>query len=502
MIDHAPRRDDRFEVTIEELSADGMGRAKLELELGPQRAHRRYELRVLRALPGEHVLVRIVGRRRRIVLADVEQILTPSALRIEARCRHFEQRDPGDREAPCGGCALQSVSYADQLQLKRARIQRALEEAGLEPGIVAPVLGLEQPWHYRNKMELSFHHTREGSLVLGLHPPGRRGVVLGLQQCFLLSPFASAFVPEIAAWSAAQGLSPYQPRNNTGWLRTLTLREGKRTGERLLELTTSGDDVTDTIAGTTGATEVAAAFAAAAQAIAGRLGQDFNSIVWTQQYAVAGTPTRFVEHNLVGPGVLHEELQIPDHRSLRFEIHPRAFFQPNTLQAERLYAEVLRACGETRTTAGPRNALDLYCGTGTIALCLASIFDRVVGVELQPRAVENACRNATLNGLHNCQFYAGDAAALLASGTLFTDGVRPDTVVVDPPRAGLSPQAVELLGQLAAPVLVYASCEPSSLARDLAALRRLGYHAQSIQPVDQFPHTMHVESVARLIYVS
>jgi 23S rRNA (uracil1939-C5)-methyltransferase len=276
-------------------------------------------------------------------------------------------------------------------------------------------------------------------------------------------------------------------------LETLTIREGKRTGERLVELVTSdvqrcryrGEEVEVSV--------VVADFRQTVLAIGPEVGVD--ALYWTRRCAARGQRTRYESTLLDGSPVLRERLEIADGRSLRFEIHPRAFFQPNTLQAEVLYSEVIEASGLKSRRVG--RVLDLYCGTGTIGLCLAHRADQVVGIELVAEAVENARRNAALNGIDNVVFHQGDVAQVLESEGLVDAGAV-DLLVVDPPRNGLTPAALELVAKLDVPRVVYVSCTPRSLARDLSVLCRHGYRLRRVRPVDMFPHTWHVETVAVL----
>lgn len=490
---HRPRRGDELETTIVGLNAEGFGQALIDAEVGPDRVPRRYELWVRRALPGERVRLRIEGQRRAGLVANVIALLQPAPQRIAPRCPHFGA--PADPGLPCGGCSLQSWPYEAQLDFKRRRVQELLAPAGVLPTQVAAVLGQAEPWYYRNKMEYSFRRDVAGALALGLHPPGHAGVVLPLTRCELLSPFASALVPRVAAWAEAQALPAYEPQRDVGFLRSLTIREGKHSGERMVVLLTSDDPEVRSAAGVQPAAALAADFASTLRRLALELDGALTSVYWTQQVAVSGQPTRCVDHLLYGDPVLHEELQLPGCAPLRFEIHPRAFFQPNTLQAELLYAEVLRAALAGRSAPVAR-AVDLYCGTGTIALCLAQRCQQVVGVELVAEAVANAQRNAAFNDLDNVRFYAGDALQVAARE--LAAGPPTELLVVDPPRSGLGPVAAEAVHRLGAPRVVYVSCSPEALGRDLQALAYYGYRAEQVQPVDLFPQTAHVECVVTL----
>jgi len=488
-LDRKPQHGETFEVTVDRLDRDGRGAATLRLCIGPQRDLRDYSVRLRGALPGDRVLARVKRVRRREIEAQVAERRESSMSRVEPRCPHFlpEAARPG-----CGGCIWQDLAYEQQLVVKRDVVRRALAQAKIDPDAVAEVIGVADPFFYRNKMEFSFAAEKDGSVGLGLHPPGFRYEVIELKSCDLISPVAGHLLIAARDWANAAGLSAYRHRQNSGLLRTLTLREGKRTGERLLELTTAALEQGKAATGPPAWIE---GFRDRALDVAREAGFPLSSIFWTEQITARGQRTRFFEHHLHGEQQLTEELHLPGETKLRFEIHPRAFFQPNTLQAEVLYARVLEAAGQQRETL---RALDLYCGTGTIALCLAPYVKEVLGVELSPEAVKNAEDNAKKNGLTNARFYAGDVGKVLR-GELAGELVDIDLIVVDPPRSGLLPDAINEIERVGAAKLVYVSCNPQALGRDLALLGARGYRVESVQPVDMFPQTPHVETVVGLV---
>ena len=485
-----PRPGDLLEVVIDSLADGGQGRGRWQAHVGPDKGIQKFDLRVRGALPDERVTMRVGGRKRRVLLGRAMAILEPAADRISPQCRHAWR--PGDEGLGCGGCSLQGLSYTGQIVAKHAWVADQLAGAGFEDLQVPAVLGCDPPWEHRNKMEYSFGEA-DDQLGLGLHPPGRRYEVIDLERCHLQSLAASRLVVQVAAWARALGLAVHNERRGSGWLRTLMVREGKRTGERLVELVTCDDDAVQSQQGLVPAAELVASFAD----LVARAAPDVtvDTLYWTRHRARRGEPTRLESRLLRGPATLCEHLVLPDGRTLRFAIHPRAFFQPNTRQAEVLYGQVMAAVTAGGAAGGGR-ILDLYCGTGTIGLCLAPHADEVVGIELQPDAVADATRNATENGIHNARFVCGDVGAVLRRDGLSASGSAA-VAVVDPPRSGLNPAALELVAGVAVPRLVYVSCNPAALARDAAVLRRAGYRLSAVQPVDMFPHAWHVETVAR-----
>ena len=484
-------RGDEVVVEITGVTDRGLGSAQIEALVGPQRDRKTFNLFVRKALPGDKVRVVIDYARRTRCSGYWTELLKPSPLRILPRCPHFGRREFSKKG--CGGCSYQSMSYRHQLAIKEKKIKEKFIDVGLDPGLVWPVQGLDEPWYYRNRMDFNFGDTVDNEFALGFHPTGYRFEVINIETCFLLSEFASDFVPQLRKWGSEQGLEPVlNRRGGGGWLLTLMIREGKRTGERLVELMTTDEKTTSFDGEEMASEEVARRFCTFMHDSAAQFGEEITSVYWTQRRQKKGESTRWTQHHLAGRETLCEELHLADGRELRFEIHPRAFFQTNTRGAERLYDLVIEKAGLSDKPVN--RAVDLYCGTGTIALCLAPYAREVLGVEMQPDAVENARRNARLNGVDNVEFLTGCVRHVLKKRELGAI----DLTVVDPPRGGLLPGAVEEILLIDAPTLVYVSCNPASLARDLCELTAAGYQLHSVQPLDLFPHTFHVECVALL----
>jgi len=487
-----PRPGDLLEVAVDSIADGGLGRGRWAALVGPDRRPVSFDVRVRGALPGEKVELRMHGRRRRVLSGEVTRLLEISSDRIEPRCSHAWH--PDRQDPACGGCSLQGLDYARQLVLKGQWVRDQLKANGFDSDLVERVIPCQPPWGHRNKMEYSFGDAG-GDLGLGLHPPRRRYEVVDLARCHLQSDEASTLVRAVAEWARAEGLQAHNERRRTGWLRTLLVREGKRTGQRLAELVTGEAEQVQTRHGERPAAQVAQAFA---DFVAGlRQAVPIDSLYWTQRYAQRGQRTRMEEHLLAGQPHLQERLRLPGGRELLFDVHPRAFFQPNTRQAEVLYGRVMDAVVQGDAPISGR-VLDLYCGTGTIGLCLAPAASEVVGIEMQPDAVEDARRNAVRNGVDNARFICGDVGEALASEE-FAGLCDDDVAVVDPPRSGLLPAALRLVAGLAASRLVYVSCNPAALARDAVALRKAGYRLVGAEPVDMFPHAWHIETVARFV---
>jgi 23S rRNA (uracil1939-C5)-methyltransferase len=334
-----------------------------------------------------------------------------------------------------------------------------------------PILPAPEPFGYRNKMEFTVAEGPTGP-VIGLHEAERYDVVLDVERCLLQSDTMNALLAATREEARNRQLDVWDQDTGRGLLRFVAVREGRRTGDAMLNVVAASPDV-ETLG-----------------PMAERLQQRvpaLASIVLNVNAKQAAVAVGSEEHVLVGRDHITETLD-----GVTFQVSASSFFQTNTLQAERLFAVVVSACELTRDDT----AIDLYSGTGAISLLLARRARRVFGVEVSAAAVADAVRNAGLNGIENCTFLAGEVRHVLPA--LVQEGVTADVVVADPPRAGFHPKALSALVSLAPPRLVYVSCNPATLARDVSELVRQGYRLEWVQPVDMFPQTPHIEAVARL----
>ena len=388
-------------------------------------------------------------------------LLEPGPGRIEAPCRHF---------GTCGGCRFQDLDYALQLEAKQAQVRDALVRLGgfADPPI-EPIVPARSQFRYRNKLEYSF--AGDDGLVLGFHRAGRWDEVIDVEECLLTTDLGNAIREAVKQWALAEGLEPYDQETQTGYLRHLVVREGRNTGQVLVLLVTAPGERFDAdflIETLTRFPEV----------------RSINWAVNDRPAEVTNLPTRV----LWGEEWIEEELL-----GLRFRVRPNAFLQTNTEMAETLYTLARDAAALT----GAETVYDLYCGTGTVGLALAGDAAWVWGVEISEESVACAIENAEANGVANARFFAGNVGQSLEE--LVEHAGPPDVVVVDPPRAGLAGKALRRTGALGAPRIVYVSCNPTTLASDLAVLRdEYGYELVRCTPVDMFPHTPHIESVSLL----
>jgi len=390
------------------------------------------------------------------------EVLEPGPERVEAPCAHYPA---------CGGCRFQDLAYEAQVASKAAQVEDALRRLGGvgEPPLEQIVPAVEQ-FHYRNKLEYSFTATPSGP-ALGFHKAGRWDEVLDIRKCWLTTDLGNAVRDAVRDWARAEKLEPYDQAEQTGYLRHLVLREGRNTGQLLVQLVTAAGERFDRDE----LVEVLRRF------------PEVRSIHWSENETpaeVTNLPTTL----LWGEDAIEEELC-----GLRFRVRPNAFLQTNTAMAERLY----ELAGEYAGLSGNETVYDLYCGIGTIGLTMASQALTVWGVEVSEESVACALENADLNGIVNAAFFAGEVGASLEE--LAGRAGPPDVAVVDPPRAGLSGKALRRLARLEASRIVYVSCNPTTLAANVKDLERdWGYRLERARPVDMFPHTPHVETVALL----
>ena len=461
------KKGKEIELTIEKFADKGKSLAR----------YNGYVIFVPQAVPGDRVVARIRKKKKSFAEAILVDVLEPSSLRVEPECKYF---------GTCGGCKWQHVNYAAQLEAKQKSVIEALEhQGGLSEIKVEQTLGAKEIFHYRNKMEYSFSASRwltteeiasgesfKTDFALGMHAPGRYDRVIDLDTCYLPEMVSMDLVNGFREFALAQEWTCWNTRTQEGYLRHLVIRTGKRTGEVMVNLVTNGfhKDRFNRIT-----TFVQDHF------------PQVTTFINTNHTGVAQVAIGEEEYVGFGPGVIHDCIG-----GFTFEIAPTAFFQTNTVQAERLYEVV-----KTFAAAESSDLLyDLYCGAGTISLFMAPHVRQVVGVELVPEAIKNAYANAAANRIENCTFLAGDIKQLFTDEFVDEYG-RPDVLIVDPPRAGMHEKVVEQIAKLSPDRFIYVSCNPQTQVRDLKLLSHL-YHIEAVQPVDLFPHTTHIENVIKM----
>jgi 23S rRNA (uracil1939-C5)-methyltransferase len=445
-------RDQELELSIDSLAYGGNGVARLN----------GFVVFVRRGLPGDLVRARVTKVKRNHAEALAVEVLQPGPQRVDAPCAHYPA---------CGGCRFQDLAYEAQVAAKEDQVLDALRRIGgiAEPPL-EPIVPAVDQFHYRNKVEYSFTQTPNGP-ALGFHKAGRWDEVLEIERCWISSDTSNALRDAVRDWARVEKLEPYDQAEHTGYLRHLVIREGRNTEQALVQLVTAPGERFDRDE----FVEVLRRF------------PEVRSIHWAvneSQAEVTNLPTTL----LWGEDAIEEELY-----GLRFRVRPNAFLQTNTKMAERLY----ELAGEYAGLTGNETVYDLYCGIGSIGLTMAANALTVWGVEVSEESVACALENADLNGIANVAFFAGEVGASLEE--LRERAGPPDVLVVDPPRAGLSGKALRRTARLEAQRFVYVSCNPTTLASNVKELERdWGYRLERVRPVDMFPHTPHVESVALL----
>lgn len=427
---------------------------------------------VKNALPGQ--IIRGVVNKKRGGRAEgrLLEVVTPAACeKKEGVCRHF---------GTCGGCLNQSFPYEEQLRIKEEQVRHLLEPVVTEPFEFESILPSPKESEYRNKMEYTFgDEVKEGPLTLGLHKRGSFYDILTVEDCRITDGDFRLILTATRDFFAEKAIPYFHRGSHIGVLRHLLVRKAAKTGQILVDLVTSTQELEQTNACLT-------EYVSCLQQLP--LSGTLTGVLHTVNDSIADVIRNDGTTLLFGRDYIEEELL-----GLKFRITPFSFFQTNSLGAEVLYSKAREYVGETKDAT----IYDLYSGTGTIAQMLAPVAKSVTGVEIVEEAVEAAKENAAYNNLPNCHFLAGDVLKVVDELT-----ETPDIMVLDPPRDGIHPKAIEKLINFGCPKIVYISCKASSLARDLVILQARGYRVEKVCPVDMFPATANVETVCLLSKVN
>ena len=467
------KKNDEIEVKIEDIGTNGEGIGRVDGAV----------LFVRDAIPGDRILAGITKVKKTYAYARLIRVLEPSPDRVEPPCSFA---------GPCGGCQLQALSYEKQLEFKMRKVKDVLERIGgfraVLPGeeIAAgedeiirmePIIGSDAPFHYRNKAQFPIGTSADGRIITGFYA-GRSHRIIENRDCMLGQPVNREILDIIIAHMEKYNIPAYDETTGNGLVRHVLIRKGFATGQILVCLILNGKAIPQE-----------KALADALFAIPGMHSFSIN-VNKKQTNVILGEEVRLIR----GEPFITEKLQ-----DITYRISPKSFFQVNTKQTEKLYATALEYAGLT----GDETVWDLYCGAGTISLFLAQKAKHVYGVEIVPEAIEDAKENAHYNGIENVTFYTGKAEEIVPDfyrkqKEKQNEAVHPDVIVVDPPRKGCDASLLATMLEMAPERIVYVSCDPATLARDLRILNDGGYRIRKVCPVDQFSQTVHVEVVSLL----
>ena len=445
-------KNEYYDVVFEDFTHDGAGVAKID----------GFPIFVPNGLPGEKAKVKVVKVKKGYGFGRLIELYEKSEDRMDAACPIYKQ---------CGGCQLQHIRYEGQLKAKHKHVKEVLARIGkIEHATVHPVLGMNDPWRYRNKAQVPVGE-REGGLVAGFYKE-RSHDIIDMDACLIQQEMNDIVVQTVKQICEQYNIPAYNEQTHKGVLRHIMARYGATTKEVMVVLITRTEELPHK--------------KKIVEAIVQRV-PNVKSIV--QNINPKRTNVIMGEHTRVLWGSEYMYDYIGD---IRFAISARSFYQVNPEQTKVLYEKAL----EYAELTGKETVIDAYCGIGTISLFLAKNAKKVYGVEIVPEAIADAKRNAELNGMTNVEFAVGEAEVIIPKW--YEQGVRADCIVVDPPRKGCDESLLQTMITMKPKRIVYVSCNPATLARDLRILEDGGYKTIEVQPVDMFPHTMHVECVAKL----
>ena len=467
------KKNDTFTITIKDMGIHGEGIGKYD----------GMTFFVKDAILGDRIVAAVTKLKKDYGYARLVEIIEPSPYRVPARC---------PKARSCGGCQLQALSYEQQLEWKAGKVRNDLMRiGGLSEerlrSVMSPVVGMEEPFRYRNKAQFPVGYDKEGTVVTGFYAVGSHRII-PVEDCLLEPEENSRILSAIKRYMEEADVSAYDETTGEGLLRHILLRKGFSSRELMVCLVVNGsslpqeEHLVELLTEIPGMTSI---LLNRNQKNTNRILGDELRLLWGQEY-ITDTIHRVQQE---------ENSFVQTGESVTFEISPKSFYQVNPVQTEKLYSLAL----ELAALQGREIVWDLYCGIGTISLFLAQKAGWVYGVELVPEAVEDAKKNALRNHIRNVSFYEGKAEEILPAWVQ-EENRRPDVIVMDPPRKGCDPKCLEVMMTVRPQRIVYVSCDPATLARDVKALAEGGYALVSLHPVDQFCHSIHIENVALLLY--
>lgn len=499
------KKNDVVRVSIEDIGSDGEGIGKVD----------GFTLFVKDAVIGDTVEAKIMKAKKNYAYARLEKVLVPSPFRVEPKCAYHRQ---------CGGCQIQALSYEKQLEFKQSKVRNNLLRIGgfsaeCVDACMESIVGMDEPYHYRNKAQYPVGINKDGRIVTGFYA-GRTHSIIANTECYLGVPGNKEILEVVLKYMEDCGVTAYDEEAGSGLVRHVLIRTGFTSGEIMVCLVINGRDKKLCKAGE---------FLPQQEVLLQRLAQipGMTSVSVSINTEKTNVIMGKEIHVLWGESTISDVIHVRDmskegypvtDQELTFKISPLSFYQVNPVQTEKLYSLALQYAGLT----GQETVWDLYCGIGTISLFLANSAQKVYGVEIVPQAIEDAKENAKRNGITNAEFFVGKAEEVLpefyekmsvgvpaaeaqgdGTGVLelsgkesrATDMLHPDVIVVDPPRKGCDQACLDTMLKMQPERIVYVSCDSATMARDVKILCDGGYELQKVRPVDQFGHTVHVESV-------
>jgi len=447
------KKNETVTLTFEDLTHEGSGVGKVE----------GYPLFVPYGLPGEEASVKVIKVNKNFGYGKLLEVKKPSPERVEAPCNVFYK---------CGGCQLQHMSYAMQLEMKQNQVKSVMKKiAHLDHVPVHPVIGMKDPWRYRNKVSIPVGE-KDGELITGFYQQRSHRIIEDMETCVVQDEINDRTTEAVRRIASKLGIRAYDEKNHRGVLRHIMVRTGQRTNETMIVLVTRTEKLPHQDALIKELTETYP-----------HVKSIIQNVNPERTNVILGKKTKL----LWGEEYIYDTIG-----NIRFAISAKSFYQVNPDQTEKLYEQALEYaeidCNDV--------VIDAYCGIGTISLFLAQKAKKVYGVEIVPEAISDAKKNAEINGITNAEFFVGEAEKVMPWWT--AQGLRPDVIVVDPPRKGCDEALLQAMIDMQPKRIVYVSCNPSTLARDLRILEDGGYNTQEVQPVDMFSQTGHVECVVLL----
>ncbi len=448
------RKNDIINLNITAMSSEGVGIGRTEDGLA---------VFVPMSAVGDELVVKILKVKKTLAYGKIEEILTPSSDRIESKCKVSRL---------CGGCVYNHISYDAELAYKGKRVADAISRIGGIDTKINPIVGAENPCRYRNKAQIPVGINQESKVAMGFFSRHSHRIVDSMD-CMLQPEIFLTASKILRDFIEEKNITVYDEQTHTGLIRHLYLRYGEATDELMVCIVVNGDKIP----------------------FESELIKEFTQVLPAVKSIIINS-NKEKTNVIVGKKfrtIYGEDYIIDELCGLKFLISPQSFYQVNRTQAERLYG----IAKDYANLQGNETLIDLYCGTGTIGLSMANTCKDLIGVEIVPKAIEDAKKNAKLNEVENARFICGDAKD--AAAQLKSEGINPDVVILDPPRKGCDAELIHTVVSMSPSRVVYVSCDPATLARDLKLFAELGYITQEVTPVDMFPRTAHVESVAKLV---